>query len=59
MHRAVAGLSQFVNLELNGNEVCEAGVEAVRAVLQGAGKILGGEFCLVLDVCWCDTCQSW
>ena len=44
MHRAVAGLSQFVNLELNGNEVCEAGVEAVRAVLQGAGKILGGEF---------------
>jgi hypothetical protein len=45
--RAVASLPQFVSLELNGNQICEAGVEAIRAVLHGAGKILGGNDCLI------------
>jgi len=31
-----------VNLELNGNQISEAGVEAVKGVLQQAGKVLGG-----------------
>lgn len=39
----MADLPQFVNLELNGNQICEAGVDAVRSVLHNAGKILGGE----------------
>lgn len=41
--RAVADLPKFVNLELNGNQICEAGVDAIKSVLMGAGKILGGE----------------
>jgi hypothetical protein len=41
-YRAVATLPHFVNLELNGNQITEAGVDAIRAVLHGAGKILGG-----------------
>lgn len=41
-YRAVAKLPSFVNLELNGNTICEAGVDAIRSVLQNAGKVLGG-----------------
>ena len=43
MRRAVAELPNFVNLEINGNQISEAGVEAVKSVLQQAGKVLGGE----------------
>jgi hypothetical protein len=39
----VAKLPHFVNLELNGNQISEAGVEAIRSLLHGAGKILGGK----------------
>ena len=47
--RAVAELPQFVNLELNGNQISEAGVEAVKGVLLQAGKVLGGgcTFCFI------------
>jgi hypothetical protein len=41
--RTVAKLPHFVNLELNGNQISEAGVEAIRSLLHGAGKILGGK----------------
>lgn len=41
-YRAVAELPNFVNLELNGNQISEAGLEAVKGVLSQAGKVLGG-----------------
>lgn len=47
----MAKLPSFLNLELNGNQISEAGVDAIRSVLQGAGKILGGECLLPFFVC--------
>ena len=37
-------LPSFVNLELNGNQITEGGVQAVQTLFNAAGKLLGGEY---------------
>lgn len=56
--RAVAELPKFVNLELNGNMICEAGVDAIKSVLLGASKVLGGALslsCVFTTACGVDS----
>jgi hypothetical protein len=45
MFRAVTKLPGFVKLDINGNEVVERGIDAIRTIFNTHKKILGGDWC--------------